>query len=252
MARVGRLDGHIALVTGATRGIGRAVALALAAEGARLVLCARTEEDLRAVAAELAGRADAHRCDVANPRDIEHAARAALERFGRVDIFVSNAGEALSMPILRTEVRFWNRMFTVHATAALLFGKFLIPSMQHHRFGRQIYVCSVAGLRGGKYIAAYAAAKHAQLGLARCMAAEFGEYGILTNAVCPGYVDTPATRRNAETAAARSGRSVADVLRIFAESNRSGRLIAPEEVARQVVELALPECTRNGEAVEVQ
>ena len=250
-----RLAGRTAVVTGAGRGIGAAVARALAAAGARVVLAGRSQHTLDGVAAEL--RSAAHdaitvACDVADPASIAGLAKLAGERLGRVDILVNNAGTAYGGPLARTPLDEWNRLLAVNATGAFLCTQAFLPGMVERRWGRIVFVASVAGLTGGKYIAAYAASKHAVLGLARSVAAEVAEFGVTANAVCPGYVDTDMTRESLDRIVEKTGKTREQALAAILATTPQRRLIAPEEVAHAVLwlcdELA---CGINGDAVVI-
>jgi len=245
------LAGRTAVVTGAGRGIGRAVALGLAEAGAAVVVAARTGREIEAVAAELSGeghRALAVRCDVTDPASVERlaeeagrladdASRVADGAGGAVDILVNNAGAAHSAPVHKTELEDWNRMLAVNATGTFLCTRALLPGMLERGWGRIVNVVSVAGLTGARYIAAYAASKHAAIGLTRCTAAETAARGVTVNAVCPGYVDTPMTTESLRRIAEKTGRSAEEALQAILAGTPQKRLIQPAEVAYAVLSL---------------
>jgi NAD(P)-dependent dehydrogenase (short-subunit alcohol dehydrogenase family) len=235
-----RLTGRIAVVTGAGRGIGAAVARALAQAGARVALAARTREQVEQVAAELrsAGQdAIGLTCDVADPESVAQLARAVGDRLGPADILVANAGIGYSGPLARTRLEDWNRVMTVNATGAFLCTQAFLPGMVERRRGRVVYVASVAGLTGGKYIAVYAASKHAVLGLMRSAAAEVADTGVTVNAVCPGYVDTEMTQESIARIVEKTGKSRDEALAAIVATTPQRRLISPEEVAHAVLSL---------------
>ena len=243
--------GQVAVVTGAGRGIGAATARALADAGLAVVLAARTREQIERRSAELeaAGRrAKAVVCDVTSEASVQSLARAAAE-LGPVAVLVNNAGAAASMPVVRTSLEDWNRLMAVNATAAFLCTRAFLPGMLERHWGRIVNVASTAGLSGGKYLAAYSAAKHALVGLTRSAAAEVAGTGVTVNAVCPGFVDTEMTVESIANIRAKTGRTEEEARAELARLNPSGRLIAPEEVAEAVLALCLSE--RNGEAVEI-
>ena len=232
------LAGRGAVVTGGGRGIGEAVAEALADEGAAVVVAARTGREIEWVAEglELDGRA-AHAvvCDVTDPDSVAKLAGRARELLGGVDILVNNAGAASSAPFLRVTTEQWERVHRVNATGALLATQAFLPEMLERGWGRIVNVASVAGLGGARYITAYAASKHAMLGMARCLAEELAGTGVTVNSVCPNYVDTVMTEDNIERIAARTGRD-AKAVRAGLEGNQpGGRLITVGEVAYAVM-----------------
>ncbi|MCA9750868.1 MAG: SDR family oxidoreductase [Gemmatimonadetes bacterium] len=234
------MESRIAVVTGAGRGIGAAVARELASAGARVVLASRTLAPATAVAEEITaagGRALALRCDVTGEADVALLAADLAERVGPADILVNNAGAAHAAPLERTTLDDWERMLAVNATGTFLMTRALLPAMIARGFGRVVNVASVAALEGGRYISAYAAAKHAVLGFTRSVAEEVRGTGVTVNAVCPGYVDTDLTRESVRRIVEKTGRSEADARRLLAQSNAGGELLAPEDVAREVLRL---------------
>lgn len=244
------------MITGAGRGIGAAVAHALASAGADVVLAARTEAEIDRVARALTAtdaRAFAVPCDVTDPGDVRRLRDTAVQRLGTVDILINNAGASASAPLRKITLDEWSRMFTVNATSAFLCTQAFLPSMVERGWGRVVNVASVAGLHGAKYIAHYSAAKHALLGLTRSVAAEVTHSGVTVNAVCPGYVDTPMTERNLASIRARTGMDDATALRAVLDHAGQARLITADEVAAAVMALCTDDAgERNGEAVAVE
>jgi 3-hydroxybutyrate dehydrogenase len=247
------LRDQVVVVTGASRGIGLAVARSAAADGASVVLCARSAEPLREAARALSKSSDvlAVPCDASREDEVERLKEEAIVRFGRVDAVVNNAGSAESAPFLKTERAFWDRMFAENATSAFLVSRAFIGGMAERGAGRVVMMASVSGKRGAPYIAAYAAAKHAMLGLMRSLAAEFGPKGVRVNAVCPGYVDTPMTDRSVKNVASKTGRSAGDARKAMEEMNPQKRFLKPDEVASAVLPLLDPACSKNGEAIDL-
>jgi NAD(P)-dependent dehydrogenase (short-subunit alcohol dehydrogenase family) len=247
------LRDQVVVITGASRGIGRAIADKAAEDGARLVLCARSAEPLRDAARELSKTAEvlAIPTDASRENEVERLKEEALARFGRVDAVVNNAGSAESSPFLKTERAFWDRILAENATSAFLVSRAFIGGMAERGAGRIVMVASVSGKHGAPYIAAYAASKHAMLGLMRSLAAEFGPKGVRVNAVCPGYVDTPMTERNVKNVVAKTGKSQGEARQAMEAMNPQKRFLKPAEVAAAVIPLLDAACTKNGEAIDL-
>jgi NAD(P)-dependent dehydrogenase (short-subunit alcohol dehydrogenase family) len=248
-----RLDGKTAVVTGGGQGIGAAVARVLAGAGAGIVVAGRTLAKVEGVAAGLRqqGRtAWALECDVTDPASVTRLAEEAIQRLGQVDILVNNAGVASSAPIARTTLEEWELLMRVNATGAFLCLKAFLPGMLERHWGRVINIASMAGLEGARYITAYTASKHALVGLTRAAAAEVAGHGVTVNAVCPAYVETPMTEATIENIVRRTGKSAAEAREAIVSTMPRRKLIAPEEVARAVLALAVDEAVGvNGQAV---
>ncbi len=245
------LEGRGAVVTGGGRGIGRAVATSLAENGARVVVCARSEDEIESVAEELRAKGfDVHavRCDVADEDSVGAMATEATARLGTVDILVNNAGIALSNPVKRIPLAEWNRIIAVNATGTFLCTRAFIEGMIERGWGRVINIASVAGLRGAPYIAAYAASKHAQIGFTRALAAEVADQGITANAICPSYVDTPMTEYAVARVVEKTGVTPEEAIERIASLSPQGRLIRPQEIAHAVLML----CAKDGEGINGQ
>ena len=235
---------RIALVSGGAGGIGRAVCQRLAGEGYRVRALGRDAERLAEL--DLPG-VDTAVCDPADEASVSAAVDALP---GPVDVLVNNAGAAESAPLHRTPLRAWNELFTANATTAFLLTRAVLPGMRERDRGRIVFVASTAALRGAPYTAAYTAAKHAVLGLARTAAAEVAGTGVTSNAVCPAFVRTPMARRSAEHIAQRTGRTAEQAEAALAESSPLGRLLEPEEVAAAVAYFASPEAAGvNGQTL---
>ena len=245
------LDGRGAVVTGGGRGIGRVIAHSLAENGAHVVVCARSEDEIEGVAEELRAKGlDAHavRCDVADEDSVEAMAVEATARLGTVDVLVNNAGITLSNPVKRISLGEWNRIISVNATGTFLCTRAFLEGMIDRGWGRVINIASVAGLRGAPYIAAYTASKHAQIGFTRALAAEVADQGITANAICPGYVDTPMTEYAVARIVEKTGATREEALERLASLSPQGRLIRPQEVAHAVLML----CGDDGEGINGQ
>lgn len=256
-AAAGRaLAGRHALVTGASRGIGRAVAHRLATSGARLSLLARSAEALEAACTETAKTygvdAVPYPADVMDEAALRSVFEQAERRSGPVDILINNAGNAESAPWDRTTDALWSAMIALNLSAVWHCTRLALPGMVSRGWGRVVTVASTAGLTGYPYVSAYCAAKHGAVGLTRALAREVAASGVTVNAVCPGYTDTDLTQRTAENIAAKTGRSVEAAREAVAAFNPMGRLIAPEEVAEAVHWLCLPASAAvTGQAIAV-
>jgi len=240
-----RLEGQVALVTGASRGIGRGIALGLAREGAAVVVNyhhrgAPAGEVVQAIL-EAGGQAYAVRADVTDPQAVEGMVAEALERFGRLDILVNNAGITRDTLMLRMGAEDWHRVIDTNLNAAFTCSKAVLRPMLRQRYGRIINIASLAGLAGNIGQVNYAAAKAGLVGLTKAMAREVAIRGITVNAVAPSFVET-------------------DLFAGVPESYRRWALsIIPmhrfarvEEVVAPVVFLALPEASYiNGHVLVV-
>jgi 3-oxoacyl-[acyl-carrier protein] reductase len=190
------LVGKTALVTGASQGIGRACALALAKQGARLALAARNEEKLAAVAAEIVaagGEAKTFVMDVADETSIQTTAKAAIAHFERIDILVNNAGITRDTLLLRMKRADWDAVITTNLTGAFLLTQAVLNPMLRARWGRIINISSVVGRVGQAGQANYAASKAGLIGFTQSMARELASRTITVNAVAPGYIETAMT-----------------------------------------------------------
>ncbi len=190
------LSGRIALVTGASQGIGRATALRLAGDGARVALAARNAEKLEEVAAEIAaggGTAKAFALDVADEASIKACAKEVIAHFGKVEILVNNAGITRDILTLRMKRRDWDDVLTTNLTGAFLLTQACMASMLKERWGRIINITSVVGETGQAGQANYAASKAGMIGLTKSLARELASRTITVNAVAPGYIETAMT-----------------------------------------------------------
>jgi 3-oxoacyl-[acyl-carrier protein] reductase len=191
-----RLDGRTALVTGASQGIGEAVARRLAAQGARVVLAARNEERLKTIAAEIdagGGCARPLALDIAQPESVAERLKTLPEDFAAVDILVNNAGITADNLLARMSLADWERVLRTNLTGAFAVSREVVRGMIRRRWGRVINVSSVVGLMGNAGQANYAASKAGLIGLSKSLARELGSRSITVNVVAPGYVETAMT-----------------------------------------------------------
>jgi NAD(P)-dependent dehydrogenase (short-subunit alcohol dehydrogenase family) len=233
-----KLSGSVAVITGGGRGIGAAIAAALAAEGCAIVVAARSADEIERVAAGLRkedARAWAMRCDVTDPVSVRKLADATAKQAGPVDILINNAGLAHSAPLARITLEDWNRVLAVNATGTFLCTQAFAPGMIERRRGSIVNVASIAGLAGGRYIAAYSTAKHAVIGFTRSVAIELEGTGVTCNAVCPGFVDTAMTKESVARVVDKTGKLPDAALAALLASSAQRRLITPDEVARAIL-----------------
>src|SRR6266496_3210517 len=235
------LAGKRAVVTGAGRGIGRSIALALAQAGANVAVTARTSSEIEQLVAEiqeLDRKSMAVPCDVTDPGQVTHMATTLIEGLGGVDILVNNAGNAGSHKFLNHPDELWHRMLSVNLTSVYYVTRAFTPKLIEQRHGRIITIASIASRVGDRYITAYTAAKHGVLGLTRALAVELLPYNITVNAICPGYVNTPMTDASISNITARTGMSAEQARAALEKASPQNRLIEAEEVASLAVFLA--------------
>jgi len=190
------VEGRVALVTGASQGIGRACAMVLAASGAKVALCARSEDKLQQVASEIAsasGEAAVFKLDVASEDEIKAGVKAIVAHFGKVDILVNNAGITRDQLVMRMKRADWDDVINTNLTAPFLLTQAVIGSMLKQRWGRIINITSIFGQIGQAGQANYASAKAGLIGLTMAVAREVGSRNITVNAIAPGFIETAMT-----------------------------------------------------------
>ncbi len=226
------------LVTGATRGIGAAIAQALAGAGWHVTLAGRSRaalEEVRVTLPIVEGMT--HDCVELDVTDASSVARAFTEvhaKGGALQALVNNAGVVETGPLARLAHATWDRMLAVNLTGVFLCTQAALPPMLAARAGRIVNIASTAGQKGYAYCTAYAAAKHGVLGMTRSLALEVAAQGLSVNAVCPGYTDTAIVRDGVARIVAATGRSEGDALATFSQSSPLQRLVRPDEVAATV------------------
>ncbi len=241
-----KLKGQTALITGASRGIGEAIARALAAEGAQVAITGRSAQELETLQKEFSGlgvRCESIVADLTQNGAVEQVWAQATQAFGHIDILMNNAGMGSSAnpkSVVDYDDAFWETLLYVNLTVPYLFSKKALPSMIERRYGRIIMTASVNSKIGLLHGAAYAASKHGLLGLMRTLAIETAQQGITVNAICPGPVRTRMNNLRVEYEAKRLGISVAE---FEASLTPIGRRLEPHEIAPLVVYLASREAS---------
>ncbi len=247
--------GRNAFITGGGKGIGEAIARALAARGLAVAVAARTQADVERVAADICaegGRAIGVQCDVTKPEAVSRAVAQVKEQLGPIAVLVNNAGMAGSHKFLGHDDALWHRLMDVNVNSVYYVTKAAAPMMVELKWGRIINIASIASKVGNRYLAAYTASKHAVLGLTRALAVEFLPYNITVNAICPGYVDTPMTDASVENIVRLTRMKEADARATLERMSPQNRLMQPEEIAL-VAAMLVDENARGitGQAINV-
>jgi 3-hydroxybutyrate dehydrogenase len=238
-----KLQNKIALITGGGRGIGRAIALEFAREGASVAVAARTEAQVQEVAQEIGDRfhtnALAVTCDVSDSASVNEMVASVTKTLGRgPDILVNNAGIGESAILIKTDDELWQRLLAVNLSGTFYCTRAVLPEMIQRGWGRIINIASIAGKIGGPYISAYSASKHGVLGLTRSAALEVAKNGVTVNAICPGYVDTEMVSHAIENITRRTGLSEDEARSGLEGMSPQNRLVTSEEVAALALLLA--------------
>jgi 3-hydroxybutyrate dehydrogenase len=252
-----KLQNRIAVITGGGRGIGRAIALAFAREGAQVAVAARTLEQVEQVAREITDQFSTKAlpvvCDVSDVASVAKLFKEVSESFGRgADILVNNAGIAESAVLIKTDDDLWNRHLAVNLSGTFYCTRAALPSMIQLGWGRIVNIASIAGKIGAPYVSAYVASKHGVLGLTRVAALEVAAKGITVNAICPGYVDTEMAAHAVENITKRTGISEGEAKSALERMSPQNRLVTSEEVAALALLLASEDGRGiNGQAINV-
>jgi 3-oxoacyl-[acyl-carrier protein] reductase len=216
------LTGRVAVVAASSKGLGKAIALGLAAEGAKLAICARGEEELRRAAVQVGGDVLAEVVDVTVESDVRTFIDAVMKRFGRIDICVTNAGGPPAKRFADTSVDDWRAAVDLNFMSTLYLARAVLPHMQARRWGRLIAMTSMAVLQPVDGLILSNAARTAVRGLVKSLSNEYAQYNVLVNSVCPGYTATERLKR----------------LEVHEAEVPLGRVATPEEIANVVVFLA--------------
>ncbi|MEX0300054.1 MAG: SDR family NAD(P)-dependent oxidoreductase [Kordiimonas sp.] len=245
------LTGKHALVTGGGTGVGAAIALILAAEGAKVTISGRRIEPLQQLASQTKN-ITAVTADVTDGASVRAMFEQVKAENGPVDIAIANAGAAESAPFGKVDEGQWDRMIGVNLTGVFHTLQAALADMQQQGWGRLISIASTAGLKGYSYVAPYCAAKHGVVGLTKALALEVAKTGVTVNAVCPGFVDTPLLEKSVQTIVKKTGRTPEEARKILASDNPQGRLIQPEEVAATTLWLCSDAASSiNGQAISI-
>jgi len=236
------LRNRVAIVTGSSRGIGKAVAHGLAEEGARVTVCARNEERLRESAKEIKSSTGSEvlpvRADLRNKEDIKLLVKTTVENFGRVDVLVNNTGGPPSSLFLETSEEDWRDAVDSLLMSIITCCREVIPYMKKQQWGRVINMTSFAAKQPAERLVLSNAVRAGVLGLTKTLSNELAEYGILVNAVCPGWTLTRRVEELAKSTAEKTGKTYEKVIGEWASSIPLKRLAQPEEIANLVVFLA--------------
>ena len=245
---MGKVEGRVALVTGAGRGIGLAAANLLASRGAKIMSVARNVEELTASGHEFIA------ADLGTPEGCEEAVRKTESRLGKVDILICNhgIGSAHERVVWEQEPDVWRESMRVNLDGPFYLTRLVLPGMIERGFGRVVYTSSTAGLVAEYAGSAYNSSKHGLLGLMRSVAKDAGRFGVTANAVLPGWVRTEMAERSARAEARERGISADDVWAERAELYPPRRVATPDEVAAVIAFLASEESSGvSGEAIRV-
>ena len=236
-----------AVVTGGGSGVGEAIALKLAEDFAFVTILGRRDKLLKQVA-------DKHKninwrvCDVSNSEEVEHCYNNIRTEYGNINIVIANAGISSSKPFHKMSSEDITSLMNVNLIGVFNSFHSALMDMQSDKWGRMISIASTAGLKGYSYVSAYAASKHAVVGLTKSLALELANKGITVNSICPSYIDTPMTNRTIKNITKLTNKSEEEAISELVKSNPQKRLIKPIEVAEVVSWL----CDQNSDSINGQ
>jgi 3-hydroxybutyrate dehydrogenase len=239
------LKGKTALVTGSTSGIGLAIAIGLAKQGANIMVNGFGEKDAAIAAIKAYGvEVDYHGADMSKPTEIEDLIGQTEKRFGSLDILVNNAGIQYTANVEDFPVDKWESIIAINLSSAFYTSHYALPGMKKRNWGRIINIASVHGLVGSTQKSAYVAAKHGIVGLTKVTALENAKTGITCNAICPGWVLTPLVQKQVDARAERDGVSNDEAKKaLVSEKQPSGEFVAPEQLAALAIFLCGPDAS---------
>jgi NAD(P)-dependent dehydrogenase (short-subunit alcohol dehydrogenase family) len=241
-----RLEGKVAVVTGAGGGIGRTIALRLASEGSAVVVSGPTKEKVERVADEVisaGGRALCSVTDVSDETSVERMVKTTRDELGPIDILVNNAGIAGPTALVhKLDRKEWDRTMAINLTGAFLCAKHTLPLMMEQRGGTIVNITSIAGLRAYAFRSPYCASKWAMIGLTRTLAEEAGRYGITVNAIAPGPVAGPRIESVIRNRALEMNLPYEEVEKQYVEPTALKRMVEADDIAAMVVFL----CSKEG------
>jgi 3-hydroxybutyrate dehydrogenase len=241
------------LVTGGTRGIGRAIAARLIEEGHQVIITGRYEPGLLAAAEELG--ATPMQVDLADRESLQTLLHRLATEVGRIDVLINNAGVTDTLPFGKVTDTSWDHLVAVNLTAPMILSRALVPEMLDAGFGRVVFVSSVSGLTGFAYASTYCATKHGVVGYMRALAKELaaaGSSAVTANAICPAWVATDMASQVVERIVQKTGRDAARARNALAEMCPQKRMLAPEEVAHVVATLCHIDARGiNGETIAI-
>jgi NAD(P)-dependent dehydrogenase (short-subunit alcohol dehydrogenase family) len=234
-------NAKLVLITGGSGGLGRALAVGFLQAGEKVVITARSEERLRAAAAQIGDKAGplfSFACDITQRDQVEALEKKIREQIGAVKILINNAGIAPAVSFLEMQDKVWEEVLKTNLSGTYHCSKVFLPAMIQSGWGRIINIGSTTAKVAYSHVSAYVTSKHAVLGLTRSLALETARSGVTVNMICPGYLNTELTLKNAQLMAQKTSKAVEDILKLFGSSSPQNRLIEPEEVAQAALMLA--------------